>query len=213
MSLRRNQVLQTCVNNESDRCGYLVFFHFQRLPLSEPDAGTLAKSLQNKLPSQLVSLLMAATSQIERCPADELVTFVDSVIVASKRSVDRKYLLVDFSPNISMCFRRGIAELSISLIASGGKIPGFILCKPNYKGIDSCDIMFSRVNVEPGAHDAVDERMEISSFRRSEVVDMLSNFPKFPLTGNNELQNDFLSALSWIGETLSSKPRQIRSGE
>jgi hypothetical protein len=213
MTLPRSKVIQSCINEKSDRCDYLVFFDFQSLPANGQDAHTLPHFLQKTLPSQLISLMSnPSTSQAENCNLQSLSNFIDGATNTSQRGADKDPILAELPHSINSCFRRGESNYKISVIAIDGEIPGFVYCTPDYERVDLCEIMFSRINAESRIHAIAEERIKIGPFRRDEVIEILSNFPHFPLNGNNNAENDFLSALLWVAGTLSSKVHQMRSG-
>lgn len=210
LTLDRGRVLQSCATGKGDRCGYLVMFGYQRLSTVGTQAEHLPEPLREALPSPLKSLLSGPTSlQQEKCPLPDLSRFVEDVLNDSRGSGGKAVTLARVPQDMNPCFRKGKSEPTFSLIAANGALPGFVRCVPDHEGVGLCEIMFTRARVaEP-----VEDRISIGPLRQDEVIELLSRFPTFPLTGASEPETEFLQALAWIGDVLSPGLGQAGLGE
>lgn len=210
LTLQRKQVLQSCLQDTSDRCGYLVFFSYQARPFLGDDEFGDDLPLRNVLPPQLAHMPFRPPRNglHSTCSVEKLGEFVQRILLQSRQELFKGAFLFETPVEVASCFQTTATSFDdISFIVRDGTINGFVSCRPDYVGIALCDVGFAR------RIGGLDERIAISSFRREEITELLSNFPKFPENGGSQQEVSFLNALDWVRELLSSGVNNVKLEE
>lgn len=210
MTLSRGTVLRTCKAEKSTRCEYLVMFGFDSRVRNEQNVVVLPDPSLYALPPQLTAHLTARSpSKLVDCPLNDLLTYVAHVVEVSQEYANKNSVLAEFPQALQSCFSGLDKNRKDSIIAINGEIPGAVKCLPDYNGVDSCEIMFVRQTFGLGHQKFIEDRLSISSFTKDEIIELLSNFPRFKDKGKTNLEVDFLSMLSWLSEILHPNVYQM----
>lgn len=202
----RDLVLPSCDGNPSDWCDYLVFFKYD----SDPPRGDQAISvppLRRALPLQIAHMPFD-TKRLEtlaECPLGELEYYADRLMSMSRDEFPGMPVIFDTPPSVDSCFQTTSTSFqNLSFIASGGQIIGFMFCEADYMGVDLCGIDFSRIQ------DGNEERISIASFRREEVMELFSAFPRIGSDTTDPAERGFVDAMTWLGGLFSQGVREVR---
>lgn len=207
LTLQREQVLQSCVEDTSDRCAYLVFFYYQSRSYQAGNEVEDVSPLTNVLPPQLAHMPFRPPRKDlhSTCSIEQLGEFIQSILWQSRQEFSKGAFLFEAPIEVASCFQITATSFDdISFIVRDGTINGFVSCSPDYFDIALCDVNFAR------KIGGLDERIAISSFRREEITELLSNFPQFPENGGRQQEVSFVNALGWVRELLSSGVTNVK---
>lgn len=210
LTLQREQVLQSCIDDTSERCGYLVFIHYQSRSYQAGNEVEDGSPLTIVLPSQLAHMTFRPPRKDlhSTCSIEQLGEFIQRILRQSRQEFSKGAFLFEAPIEVASCFQTTATSFAdISFIVRDGTINGFVSCRPDYVGIALCDLGFAR-RIGGG-----DERVAISAFRREEIMELFSNFPKFPENGDDQIEGNFSGALNWVQELFSNGVNYVSLGE
>ena len=213
MTLKRDQVLRSCIGNSEKRCGYLVYLSFRTFPFGsseEPDGLKPEKfaDLEGILaPPLLRSLDISEKLHPGTCPESALAGFVIDAVGDTETTGQSGARIVAVPASLGPCFLSGHqADSEAFLVISDGKVPGYVSCEADYQGAMLCVINLFRVTSRNGIEE--EERIEISPLWLPEVIELAGDFPKFPEKPSDALQARFLAALNWMHRMFSTPKPQ-----
>jgi len=216
MTLNRDQVLRSCVGNADKRCGYLVFFSLVTLPVwpaNRPERPGLINStdLFSKLPPPLASAVYTSMQMYPgNCPEEALEKFITDSRSPAKSPDIQLGRIVAIPENLGRCFQASPSQKEeYFLLVIDRKIPGYYVCEPDFQRSLLCQIYLSRIVRINGK--MREERLNISSFSLREMRELIGNFPRFSVEPRGDLEEQFLSTLSWARSLLGNVNTQTRA--
>jgi hypothetical protein len=201
LTLPRDKVLRSCLEDKTDWCDYMVFFSYQARSVPGEEESNGKSSLRSLLPPQLAHMPFRppAEALYSSCPIERLHVFVKRALSRSRNQLSSGAFIFDVPDYLSSCFQTTKNSLNdISFVVRDGTVNGFVSCRPDHVGIPLCSAEFAR------RIGGLDERMVISSFRIYEIIELFSDFPRFSENVANQQEKNLNIFLNWVGGLFGS---------